>query len=174
MAHHNQVGETHTTFGGEGRLASALHALLRRPAPRGGMVAAMLALRLTSAGLLGYIGWVHWHLWQLGYQHIPTDGPFFLLDAIVAVVLALALLAWPRVLTALAAAGFVASTIIALIISLSVGLFGFRESISASYVVVSLILESAAVLTLVAWAVLALSAVAPRAGAARESSLSLR
>ena len=100
---------------------------------------------------------MHWYLWQIGYRDIPTNGPFFLVDAIAAVVLALVLLAWPRPLAGLAAAGFTASTIGALVISLSVRLFGFRESISAAYVVQALVLESVAVVTLAAWTVIALT-----------------
>jgi hypothetical protein len=139
--------------GPPGRLAGALRAVLGRPAfeSRGGMFAAALVLRLAGAGLLGWIGYVHWYLWHLGYKDIPTDGPFFLVDAIAAVLLAVLLLAWPRALAGLASAGFVASTIVALVISLSVGLFGFRESISAAYVVESLVLESVGVLILAAW-----------------------
>ena len=144
--------------GPPGRLAGALRALPGRPAfeSRGGMFAAALVLRLAGAGLLGWIGYVHWYLWHLGYRDIPTDGPFFLVDAIAAVALALLLLAWPRALAGLVSAGFVALTIVALVISLSVGLFGFRESISAAYVVESLVLESVAVLILTAWTVIVL------------------
>lgn len=150
----------------DGRLASlpaTLRALLRTPAfgPRRDLFAAALILRLAGAGLLGWIGYVHWHLWQEGYRHIPINGPLFLLDAIAAVALGVVLLAWPRPLAGVAGAVFTSGTIIALLISLSVGLFGFHESISASYVVQSLVLESAAVVILLAWTVITAVA-APR------------
>jgi hypothetical protein len=87
----------------------------------------------------------------------PTDGPLFLLDAIAALVLAAGLLAWSRPLAGLLAAGYTASTLGALIISLTVGLFGFRESISASNVTESLIIESVTVIALLTWTVLASS-----------------
>jgi hypothetical protein len=125
--------------------------------------AAAWLLRLVCAGLLVWIGYIHLHLWQEGYRDIPTDGPFFLLDAVAAFVLAAALLVWPRPLTGLLAAGFTASTIGALIISLTVGLFGFHESISASFVTESLILESITVLALIAWTILAASSLGPAA-----------
>jgi len=67
-----------------------------------------------------------------GYRQIPVDGPFFLLDAAAGFALAAVLLVWPRPLAGLIAAGFTASTIGALAVSLSVGLFGFNESIHAS------------------------------------------
>ncbi len=134
---------------------------LRRPelSQRGSLPAVTLVLRLVAAGLLGWIGWVHWFLWHEGYKYLPSNGPFFLADAIVAAAFAVVLLVWPRPLAGLLAAGFTASTIGALVISLSVGLFGFNESIHASYVVQALVLESVAVIILAAWTLLAAAAV---------------
>jgi hypothetical protein len=120
-----------------------------------------LVLRLGCTALLAWIGYIHLHLWLEGYRQIPTNGPLFLLDAVAGFVLAAALLAWPRPLTGLLAAGYTASTLGALIISLSVGLFGFRESISASFVSESLTIETITVLALISWT--ALAAAAPRA-----------
>jgi len=135
----------------------------RRPttAGWGGRRAAALLLRLASAALLAWIGYIHLHLWLEGYRHIPTDGPLFLLDAVAGFALAAALVAWPRPLAGLLAAGYTAADIGALLVSLSVGLFGFHESISASFVVESLIIEAITVLTLLAWTVLVATA-APR------------
>jgi hypothetical protein len=122
-----------------------------------------LLLRVGCAALLVWIGYIHLHLWLEGYRQIPTNGPLFLLDAIAAFVLAAALLAWPRPLAGLLAAGYTAATLGALIISLAVGLFGFKESIHASFVVESLIIESITILALLAWTVLAASRVQPAA-----------
>lgn len=116
-------------------------------------------LRVGAAGLLVWIGYIHWFLWHEGYKYIPTNGPFFLIDAIAAVLLAAVLLAWPRPVAGIATAAFVAGTIAALLISLWVGLFGFHESISASFVVQSLWIESITVVLLVAWSLIALAAV---------------
>lgn len=132
-----------------------------QPTPRGAYRALAPVLRLGAAALLVWIGYIHLHLWQEGYRQIPTDGPLFLLDAIAAFVFAAALLAWPRPLAGLLAAGFTASTLGALVISLSVGLFGFRESIEASYVAESLVIESIAVLALLGWSIM-ISARLPR------------
>src|SRR5215831_2045987 len=109
-------------------LAETRCALLSKPTFTGQrrMFAAALALRLAGAGLLGWIGYIHWHLWQEGYKYIPTNGPLFLLDAIAAVLLGLVLLAWPRPIAGLASAAFTTATILALVISLWIGLFGFR------------------------------------------------
>ena len=122
--------------------------------PPGRRVAALL-LRLACVALLAWIGYIHLHLWLEGYRQIPTDGPLFLLDAIAAFLLAAILLVWPAPLAGLFAAGYTASTIGALLISLTVGLFGFRESISASYVTQSLAIETITVLALASWTILA-------------------
>ncbi len=120
---------------------------------RGGMVVALL-LRLGCVALLAWIGYVHLHLWQEGYRQIPTNGPLFLLDAVAGFALAAVLLAWPRPLAGLLAAGYTCATLGALIISLTVGLFGFRESITASFVTESLTIESITALALISWTIL--------------------
>ena len=116
---------------------------------RGGRRAAVLLLRLGCVALLAWIGYVHLHLWLEGYRQIPTNGPLFLLDAVAGFGLAAVLLVWPRPLTGLLAAGYTAATLGALIISLTVGLFGFRESISASFVTESLTIDSITALALI-------------------------
>jgi hypothetical protein len=120
-----------------------------------GARAAALLLRLGCTALLAWIGYIHLHLWLEGYRHIPTNGPLFLLDAVAGFILATVVLAWPRPLAGLLAAGYTAATLGALLISLAVGLFGFRESISASYVTESLTIETITVLALITWTVLA-------------------
>ena len=145
---------TESTASRPRRLASP-----RPQAPgRGGRWATALLLRLCCVALLAWIGYIHLHLWQEGYRQIPTDGPLFLLDAVAAFVLAAALLTWPRALAGLVAAGYTAATLGALLISLTVGLFGFRESISASFVVQSLAIETIAVLALISWTALVAAA----------------
>jgi hypothetical protein len=126
----------------------------RLPGPPGRRAAALL-LRLTCAALLAWIGYIHLHLWLEGYRQIPTDGPLFLIDAVAAFLLAAVLLIWSAPLVGLAAVGYTASTLGALLISLTVGLFGFRESISASYVTQSLAIETITVLALASWTILA-------------------
>jgi hypothetical protein len=127
-------------------------------AGRGGRWAAAMLLRLGCVALLAWIGYIHLHLWQEGYRQIPTDGPLFLLDAVTAFLLAAVLLLWPRPLVGLIAAGYTASTLGALIMSLTVGLFGFRESISASFVIQSLTIETITVLTHIGWTILVAAA----------------
>src|SRR5215470_16416785 len=140
-----------------------------RPSPSGqpGRRAAALLLRLGCVALLAWIGYIHLHLWLEGYRQIPTDGPLFLLDAIAAFLLAAILLMWSAPLAGLLAVGYTASTIGALLISLTVGLFGFRESISASYVTQSLAVETITVIALASWTILAASTSHPVSQATR-------
>jgi hypothetical protein len=94
---------------------------------------------------------IHLHLWTEGYRDIPTVGSLFLADAVGGFLLAAVLLVWPRPLAGLLGAGFMISTLGGLIISLDVGLFGFRESTEASFVIETIILESVGALALLAW-----------------------
>jgi len=112
---------------------------------------AALALRLVCTGLLIWVAVIHLHLWTEGYRDIPTVGPLFLADALVGFLLAAVLLVWPRPLAGLLGAGFMISTLGGLIVSLNFGLFGFRESSQASFVIETIILESVGALVLLAW-----------------------
>ena len=105
-------------------------------------------LCLIGAILLVLSALIHLHLWSTGYRHIPTIGPLFLLQGVVAVGLALLVVATRRAWAALAGAVFAASTIGGLLLSVEVGLFGFKDSLSAPYATSSLLVESVAVVVL--------------------------
>jgi hypothetical protein len=122
---------------------------------RGSVYLAALVFRLACAGLLVWVAAIHLHLWSEGYRHIPTIGPLFLADAVGGFVLAALLLVWPSPLTGLLGAGFMVSTLVGLILSINIGLFGFQESIGASFVVESILLESIGAAALLTWAGLA-------------------
>jgi hypothetical protein len=149
------------------REAQPASTLIRRlaspPRPQIGsrLVAAYLGtviLRLAGAALLIWVAAIHFHLWSEGYRHIPTNGPLFLADAIGGFALAAILLVWPRALAGLLGAGFMASTLAALILSINIGVCGFQESIHASFVVQSILLESIGGVLLLAWTVIVLRA----------------
>jgi predicted lipoprotein with Yx(FWY)xxD motif len=117
-------------------------------------------LRLAGAGLLIASASIHLDLYLTGYRSIPTIGPLFLLQVIVGFTLALAILAIPLTplartwepVVAAAAAGFAVATLGGYLLSVWVGLFGFRE-VRTTAGTVSGVLEVAA------FAVLALLAV---------------
>jgi hypothetical protein len=154
---------TQTTTGQGGASAQRPAALaraafsVRKPMPgRGASRIVRPLLRAAAVGILAWMGAIHLHLWQAGYRYIPHGvGPSFLADTIAAFTLAVVLALYARPLTGLVAAGFTAATLGALVISLTIGLFGFHESIHASYVVQTLVLESVNVIILLAWTGLA-------------------
>jgi len=113
----------------------------------------LLFLRLVAIGLLSADGWVHLHLWQIGYRHIPTIGPLFLIAAVSTVTIAVAMLVWPSRFVGLLGFGTVMGILAGLIVSINVGLFGFTESSSAPFAVESIVLEMAAAVTLAGWVV---------------------
>jgi hypothetical protein len=123
------------------------------PAQRRAAFLAALVLRLLCAGLLIWVAAIHLHLWTEGYRDIPTVGPLFLADAVGGFALAAVLLVWPRPLVGLLGTGFMISTLGGLVVSLNFGLFGFRESLGASFVIETIILESVGALALLVWSV---------------------
>jgi len=80
-------------------------------------------------------------------------------------------LAWPRPIVSLSAAGFVASTLGALLISINVGLFGFKESLGASFVVLSIVLEAIAFVGAIGWMLLVRAGLRPPSPASTASEL---
>jgi predicted lipoprotein with Yx(FWY)xxD motif len=125
------------------------------------------SLCLVGAGLLAATAAIHLDLYLTGYRSIPTIGWLFLLQVIAAFALAAAVLATafargdglvPR-LVAAAGAGFAVATLGGYLLSLWIGLFGFKEVRTTAGTV-------AGVIEVAAFAVLAVVAVtpAPRAG----------
>jgi len=96
----------------------------RRPAMR---APARLALRLAGGGLLIATAAIHLDLYLTGYRSIPTIGWLFLLQVIAAFGLGVAVLATGRWLAAAAGAGFALATLGGYLLSLWIGLFGFKE-----------------------------------------------
>jgi len=96
----------------------------QRPAPR---TRARLALRLAGGGLLIAAGAIHLDLYLTGYRSIPTIGWLFLFQVIVAFVLGAGVLASAARLAAVAGAVFSLATLGGYLLSLWVGLFGFKE-----------------------------------------------
>ena len=124
---------------GPPRRAAGWRRLTVSPGPAG------TVLGLTGAILLLLSAGIHLHLWSTGYRHIRTIGPVFMLHGVVGIGLTVAVTR--RAWAALAGAAF-ASTIGGLLISVEVGLSGFRDSFSAPYATSSLLVESAAVAVL--------------------------
>jgi hypothetical protein len=125
----------------------------------------VLALTGTGAGFLVWSAVIHLMLWSDGYKDISVIGPLFLVQGIASIVLAVAIVAfrWLALIVAGAVAGV--ATAVGLLLTASVGLFGYVESLSVPYAVLSLAVEfTAAFVLLVAACVLALAAPVPAVG----------
>ena len=113
-------------------------------------------LRLLGAALLLAIAGIHLYLWSQGYDGIDVIGPAFLLQSILGIGGAGVLLVTPqRWLPWVAALGaaFAAGSLAALLISTTVGLFGFVETTTATLWWETLWVEIAAIVVLGALAV---------------------
>jgi hypothetical protein len=96
-----------------------------------------LAVRVVGAGLLLGMAWIHQHLYDMGYATVPTIGPLFRLNAVLGLVAALLVLLVPMPWWRLAcAAGALLQigTLGALVQSLTIGAFGFKETLDAPYI----------------------------------------
>ena len=115
-------------------------------------------LRLLGAALLLAIAAIHLYLWREGYDGIDVIGPAFLLQSVLGVGGAGLLLATPaRWLHGVAALDwlFAAGSLAALLISTTVGLFGFVETTTATLWWETLWVEIAAIVVLAALFVVA-------------------
>jgi hypothetical protein len=146
---------------------SVIRFLLRRPDAMQSRIARWTVLVLTAIGA-AFLVWsavIHLELWADGYKDISVIGPLFLVQGIASIVLALAIVAlrWLVLIAAGAVAGV--ATAVGLLLTASVGLFGYVESLTVPYADLSLAVEfTAAFVLLVAACMLALSAPARAAG----------
>jgi len=106
-------------------LRRQMTALASRPYKQRGL--RLAGLRLAGAGLLAATGATHLDLYLTGYRSIPTIGWLFLLQVITAFALAVAVLGTGNRLTAAVGAGFALATLGGYLLSVWVGLFGFKE-----------------------------------------------
>ena len=139
-----------------------------RPAPGWSAV----ILRVVGSGLLIATAAIHLDLYLTGYRTIPTIGWLFLLQVIVAFGLGLAVLAIPARfvipsrLAAAAGAGFALATLGGYLLTVWIGLFGFKEVRTGAGIAAGLV-EVAA---FVALAALALAPAPAKAGADRAAA----
>src|SRR5579872_820060 len=98
-----------------------------------------LAARVAGAGLLVATASIHLDLYLTGYRTIPTIGWLFLLQVITGFLLGTAVLAVGNWLVAGVGAGFALSTLGGYLLSIWVGLFGFKEVRTTAGVVAGVI-----------------------------------
>ena len=87
----------------------------------------MILIRLAMAAALAITGISHAYLYIHGYQHIPTIGTAFVVQASVSFALALLILIGGPSWLQWAAAALAGGALGAFVLSRTVGLFGFTE-----------------------------------------------
>jgi hypothetical protein len=113
-----------------------------------------MKFRLIVAAAVLVSAAVHFKLWMDGMRDLSVIGPSFLLNAVAGLVIAIGVLLWRSWLPLLAAAGFGAATLVAFVISATVGLFGVHEVWTGGYVVAAYVSELVA-LVVGCWALYA-------------------
>ena len=142
--------------------------LTRAPGPaRSSLARGVVMIPLLAGAVLAlYSGYVHLHLWgrqPYPYSAIPTIGPLFFIQGVVAVLIGLLILVTRRLYAVLLGLGLMVVSVAALVIDVEVGMFGFKDSWSVPYATSTLYWEIVgAVLLLVATVALAWPAVAGR------------
>ncbi len=84
-------------------------------------------LRAAASSMLLATGGIHLDLYLTGYRSIPTIGVLFILQVVGAFALGLAVIGVPRRIVAISGALFALSTLGGYVLSVWVGLFGFKE-----------------------------------------------
>jgi hypothetical protein len=114
----------------------------------GGVFLGAAAVLMVASGL------IHLHLWDIAYRHIATLGPLFLVQAVAAIVLAVAVAGTRQGLFLVAALGLMAGTIGGFILVTTVGLFGFTLHVITGWADAALATETAAIVALLVAVVL--------------------
>lgn len=115
-------------------------------------------LRLVGAALLVAQGVVHVQRWLGGYRGIPTIGTLFLVNAVLAVLVALVLVLRGGLGAALAGVVLSFATLAGFAFSRLDQIFGFSETVWDTPANVAVVVEVAAVVVLLAWATIAVRA----------------
>jgi hypothetical protein len=104
--------------------------------------------RLLAAAFLVGGGIVHLNLWMDGYRSIPRIGPLFLANFVGSIALAGAVIVSRRFTVNLAGIAFATGSLVALVLSRTVGLLGFTEMVWTPDAVRTLASELGAIATL--------------------------
>ena len=120
---------------------------------------AVSLLALAGTAMLVWSGVIHLMLWADGYRDIATIGPLFLAQGIGCIALGLVVMVFRWLALLAAGAVTLAATAVGLLVSVHVGLLGYRESLAVPYATLSLQVEFTGAAVLLVGAILL--AVAP-------------
>jgi hypothetical protein len=122
---------------------------------------------VVGGGILVWSAYIHFHLWNEpdGYRTIATIGPLFLLQSIAGLIIGIGVVAVRRLWAAVIGFGFALTTIAGFLLSVAVGLFGFKDSWLSPFAKQAFTIEVVAVVALVAAVALCLVGSVPHARA---------
>jgi hypothetical protein len=101
-----------------------------------------------DAALLVASGLIHLHLWDIAYRHVKTLDVLFLIQVVLCLLAAAALLATRRPLVAVGAALLMAGTLVGFVLARAVGIFGFHLTFISTEAYAVLVIEAVAVIML--------------------------
>jgi hypothetical protein len=133
--------------------SSSRLAFLLRPVPAStspGVRTATVVGIVFGAAMIAVSALIHLHLWRIGYRHIRYIGPAFMFQAISGFALAAALLVYRRLAVVAAGAGFCIGSVVALLLSATVGFLGLHDGLDVPWANWSLACESAGFVVLAA------------------------
>lgn len=134
-------------------------AMLLRPLPRSVSTPARWSLLggvMFGAAMIAASAVIHLHLWLIGYRHIHLIGPAFFFQAVSGLALAVILLCYHRLITLAAGAAFCGGSVIALVLSATVGFLGLHDGLGVPWATWSLATELAGFVVLLACAAITL------------------
>jgi hypothetical protein len=108
----------------------------------------MWLLYVCDAGLLIASGLIHLHLWDIAYRHVKTLDVLFLVQVVLTLLAAAAVLTTRHLLVTVGAAILMAGTIVGFVLARTVGIFGFRLTFISTEAYAVLIIEAVAIATL--------------------------
>ncbi len=112
----------------------------------------IIGTMVLGAATIVATGAIHLHLWMTGYKHIHVANIdyLFLAQAISGFVLGPLIVLFRRMFIVLAGAAFLASSVGGLVLSATVGFFGFHDALSVPWATRSLVVECVGFVLLVA------------------------
>lgn len=131
--------------------SSPWSARLLRPVPASFAPQVRLALLLGivfGAVMVATSAVIHLHLWTIGYKHVHLIGPAFLFQAVSGLLLAIVMLGYRRLITVLAGLAFCAGSVVALVLSATVGFLGLHDGLGVPWAGWSLTCELAGAVVL--------------------------
>jgi hypothetical protein len=114
-------------------------------------------LAAVGAVLLVWSGVIHIQLWSNGYRDISVIGPLFIIQGVGSIVIAVVIVVFRRLVLLAAGAVALAATAVGLLLSVYLGLFGYRESLAVPYAESSLVVEFTGAAVLLAAAAIVLA-----------------